>query len=80
MKPDYLFAGANSDGVTWWVLELKGANEAIVTKDKNGTYRFSSVANEGVIQLNQYLDYCYTNQELIKDAYGINSFTEPKGI
>lgn len=80
LKPDYLFAGDNSDGVTWWILELKGANENIWIEDKNGDFRFSGAANKGVNQLTRYIDYCTINQGAIRDAYGIDSFTEPKGI
>lgn len=80
LKPDYLFAGDNSDGVTWWILELKGANENIWIEDKNGDFRFSDTANRGINQLNRYTDYCTTNQAAIRDTYKITSFTEPKGV
>ncbi len=80
MKPDYLFAGENSDGITWWVLELKGANESIWIEDKNGDFRFSDAANRGINQLTRYIDYCTTNQETIRGAYKVTTFTEPKGI
>jgi hypothetical protein len=80
LKPDYLFAGENSDGITWWVLELKGANETILIEDKNGDFRFGDAANRGINQLTRYIDYCTTNQETIRGAYGITTFTEPKGV
>lgn len=80
LKPDYLFAGENSDGITWWVLELKGANETIWIEDKNGDFRFGDAANRGINQLTRYIDYCTSNQETIRGAYGITTFTEPKGI
>lgn len=80
LKPDYLFAGDNSDGVTWWILELKGVNENVWFEDKNGDFRFSDAANRGVNQLTRYIDYCTTNQGTIRDAYGITSFIEPRGI
>lgn len=80
LRPDYLFAGDNSDGITWFVLELKGANENIWHKDKNGDFRYSDAANRGLNQLTRYIDYCITNQQTIRDAYEISSFTDPKGI
>ena len=80
LKPDYLFAGDNSDGVTWWILELKGANEDIWIEDKSGDFRFSDAANRGINQITRYIDYCTEHQGAIRDAYGITSFTEPKGI
>ncbi len=80
LQPDYLFAGDNSDGITWWVLELKGANEDIWIEDKNGDFRFSDAANRGVNQLTRYIDYCTTHQAAIRDALEITTFTEPKGI
>lgn len=69
LKPDYLFAGDNSDGITWWLLELKGANENVWIEDKNGEFRFSDAANRGVNQLSRYIDYCTTNQETLRGAF-----------
>lgn len=80
-RPDYLFAGDNSDGITWWVLELKSANdkEKVWIEDKNG-FRFSDAANRGINQLTRYIDYCTVSQETIRTAFDITTFTEPKGI
>ncbi|MBV8887514.1 MAG: hypothetical protein JO235_26440 [Chroococcidiopsidaceae cyanobacterium CP_BM_RX_35] len=47
---------------------------------RNGDFRFSDSANRGINQLARYIDYCITNQETIRDAFDISTFTEPKGI
>lgn len=78
--PDYLLAGKNSDGIQWSVLELKGANEKVWNKDKNGNFTFTSTANKGFNQLTRYIDYCATHQATIREQFELPSFSEPKGI
>jgi hypothetical protein len=53
--PDYLLAGANSFGVEWFVLELKGADKRAFTKRGKRTL-LSADANKGVCQLLNYID------------------------
>lgn len=78
--PDYLVAGKNSDGIQWFILELKGANEKIWSKDKNGDFAFSPTTNKGFNQLTRYIDYCTTKQSTIREQFELPSFSEPKGV
>lgn len=73
--PDYLVAGANSDGVAWWVLELKGC-EAKVFSNRG----FSTTANRGIVQLLEYIDVCSELQSTLRDQLGLKGFREPRGI
>lgn len=61
MIPDYILAGKNSDGISWYVLELKGANENIF-KNSGERLCFSSTTNKGYFQLLEYLDHCSKSQ------------------
>jgi len=77
--PDYVVAGANSDGVSWYVLELKGANEkAFISNGKR--VHLSSVANKGVCQLIEYIDVSTRSQSYLRDEIGLKGYREPKGI
>ncbi len=79
LKPDYLFAGDSSDGLAWFVLELKGAGERIFD-ERSGRLAFSNCANSGVFQLLDYIDYCTENQVFLQQTLGIKEFREPRGI
>jgi hypothetical protein len=79
MIPDYVLAGANSDGVSWWVLELKGPNQkAFVTRNKR--IFLSSEANRGVCQLMSYIDVSTRSQSYLRDELKLSGYREPKGI
>jgi hypothetical protein len=80
--PDYLLAGASSNGVEWFVLELKGANEKAFRKggksDKN--VYLSPKANEGICQLLNYIDYASRDQGHLRDGLKLTGFREPCGV
>jgi hypothetical protein len=78
-KPDYLLGGKNSDGFHWCVVELKGPNERLF-KRSGKDIAFSSVANKGICQLLQYIDYCSANPMYIRDHFKLNEFREPRGF
>jgi hypothetical protein len=82
LKPDYLLGGKNSDGFHWCVTELKGPQDKLFKRanDDRRTISFSSVANEGVCQLLQYMDYCSSSQAYFRDHFGLNDFKEPRGF
>ena len=82
LKPDYLFGGKNSDGFFWCVAELKGPQDRIFRRasDDRKTVAFSAVANEGICQLLQYMDYCTSTQSYFRDHFGLNNFRDPRGI
>ena len=77
--PDYLIAGANSDGVTWWVLELKGC-EARAFSSSSSSHSLSPTANRGVVQLLEYIDVCSETQSNLRDQLGLKGFREPRGV
>jgi hypothetical protein len=77
--PDYLVAGANSNGVTWWVLELKGC-DAKVFSPASSSPCLSPEANRGVIQVLKYIDVCAEIQSHLRDQLGLVGLREPRGI
>lgn len=77
--PDYLIAGANSDGVSWWVLELKGCDTRAFS-NSSSSHCLSPSANRGVIQLLEYIDACAEAQSYLRDQLGLKGFREPRGI
>lgn len=78
--PDYLIAGDNSDGVTWWVVELKSPNDKLYKKDKQGFITETSKLSKGLSQLQNYIDFCIKHQSYIRDTLGVTSFKAPYGI
>lgn len=77
--PDYLMAGASSNGVDWFVLELKGADKRAFVKNGNHI-SLSSDANRGVCQLIAYIDASSRDQAYLRDGLQLLGFREPKGI
>src|SRR5207244_3921865 len=81
LRPDYIVGGVGSDGISWVVLELKGANDRIFVCDRDGKgLRLSAAANRGLCQLLAYLDYCAANQAYLREFLNTRSFREPAGI
>ena len=79
MIPDYIMAGSNSEGLSWWILELKGANhKAFAIKGKR--VYLSQEANKGVCQLLAYIDASARAQSYLRDEMKLKDFREPKGI
>jgi hypothetical protein len=78
--PDYLFAGDSSDGVTWWVVELKSPRHRLFTENKDASVRQSAALIDGTNQLRSYIEFCERNQGYIRDVLGLRSFTSPYGI
>lgn len=77
--PDYLVAGASSDGLTWCVLELKGPDAEIFSRS-GSPKAFSSEANRGILQLLEYIDVCAENQAYLRDQAGLRGLREPRGL
>lgn len=75
--PDFLIAGANSDGIQWFVVELKSPKDKLFNEKGDC---FSSIANKGLNQLAGYLKFCTEHQNTLRDTYGIQDFTTPNGI
>lgn len=79
LKPDYIVGGKNSDGFTWYVVELKGPDESIFAESKDRVY-FSNTANKGIFQLLEYIDYCSEAQGYLRDTLHLKDFREPRGL
>lgn len=77
--PDYLMAGANSDGVQWFVLELKGADKHAFAKAGSHVL-LSSDANRGICQLVNYIDSSSRDQAYLRDGLELSGFREARGI
>ncbi|MFQ5685403.1 MAG: Shedu anti-phage system protein SduA domain-containing protein [Candidatus Scalindua sp.] len=77
--PDYILGGLSSNGLEWYVLELKGANQKIL-KETNNILCFSSDANKAICQVIEYIDYCTEAQAYLRDTLKLKDFREPKGL
>jgi len=77
--PDYLMSGENSEGTSWWVLELKGPGEKIFS-GVGENIRLSKVANEGLLQIHKYVDFCKEHQSSMREALKLKNFSVPTGI
>jgi hypothetical protein len=77
--PDYLISGINSAGISWYVVELKGAKEKMFA-GSGSILRLSKTANQGILQLLRYLDFCAEHQTVLRDAFKLEGFREPHGI
>jgi hypothetical protein len=77
--PDFIVGGCNSDGFSWFVLELKGADQKMLQESNNYLY-FSPTVNKAVGQIIEYLDYCASAQSYLRDSLHLTGFREPKGL
>ena len=71
--PDFLVGGRNSYGITWYVIELKGAQHKLFTKSNGGLY-LSNVANKGLCQVLEYMHFCNKAQSTLRDVLKLNGF------
>lgn len=77
--PDFLIGGKNSDGWSWYVVELKGPSQTLFSQSNDDTY-FSSELNKGLCQLLEYIDFCSEEQSILRDAFKLMNFREPYGL
>lgn len=78
--PDYLFAGDNSDGVTWWIVELKSPKDSLYKENGDGRIVETDKLRDAISQVDDYIKYCTEQQGFIREALGLTSFTSPYGI
>ncbi len=78
--PDFILGGKSSDGFSYWVAELKGANQQLFTINSNNEVYFTSEMNKAVCQLLEYIDFCSEHQAVLRDEFKLKSFREPNGI
>jgi hypothetical protein len=79
LKPDLIVGGNNSDGFTWAVVELKGA-DARVFRSSRGRLAFTSDTNQAVFQLLEYLDYASGAQSYLRENLRLKDFRQPQGV
>ncbi len=77
--PNWIVCIENSDGLSWWILELKKPTQKIFS-GAGRNWSFSSYVNKGISQLLRYIDFCTEHQSLLRDALKLKGFREPKGI
>ncbi|MDX8399796.1 MAG: DUF4263 domain-containing protein [Gallionellaceae bacterium] len=71
--PDFLVGGKNSFGITWYVVELKGAEHPIFT-NSGGGLSLSKQANRGLCQVLEYMNFCNTAQGYLRDTLKLHGF------
>jgi hypothetical protein len=77
--PDFIVGGCNSCGFGWFVLELKGADQQVLTESDNYLH-FSSTVNRAIGQVVEYLDYCASAQSFLRDSLCLTDFVGAKGL
>ena len=77
--PDFLVGGRNSFGITWYVVELKGAQHKLFTESKGSIY-LSSTANKGMCQVLEYMHFCNSAQAMLRDVLKLNDFVSAEGF
>lgn len=77
--PDYLISGENSDGVNWWVLELKAPGDKLFA-GTGRSIRLSDTANRGLAQIHQYISFCVEQQAALRESLQLKDFSAPSGI
>lgn len=75
--PDFLLCGSSSNGTEWFAIELKGPQAKLF--NNKGT-AFSPDANEGIVQLVDYVDYINRNISTIRTTLEIPNLNPVKGI
>jgi hypothetical protein len=50
------------------------------SRNRAGNISLSSIANRGICQLLQYIDYCSAAQSYLRDTLKLKEFREPKGF
>lgn len=78
--PDFIVCGKNSDGLSYWVVEIKSPNESLFTANNANEIYFSSEVNKGICQLIEYVDFCNEQQALLRDLYKFEGIREPNGL
>ena len=77
--PDFLVGGKNSFGISWYVVELKGAQHKLFSKSRGSLY-LSTVANRGLCQVLEYMHFCNTAQSMLRDVLKLKDFVSAKAF
>lgn len=79
LVPDYLIAAKSSDGLTWWVVELKGPGEKLY-KEVGGRIVETPALQQGLAQLQEYISWCDANASSLRELLGLKDFIRPRGV
>lgn len=77
--PDFLVGGKNSFGITWYVVELKGAGHNLFTKSGGNLY-LSNTANRGLCQVLEYMHFCNSSQSYLRDSLKLVGFVSAEAF
>lgn len=77
--PDFLVGGKNSFGITWYVVELKGAKHKLFVESKGAIY-LSSTANKGLCQVLEYMHFCNSAQAMLRNVLKLHGFVSAEGF
>jgi hypothetical protein len=74
--PDFLAVASNSDGYTWWVIELKRADEHFVNSRGDA---LTTMGNKALLQCAAYLDQLDNYVDMVRSLMGVPQLGSPKG-
>ncbi|GEM_PF-2492733 len=74
--PDFLVVARNSDGYTWWIVELKRADQLFANRQGDA---LTPMANKALIQCASYLDHFNNYIDMIRSLIGLPDLGRPKG-
>lgn len=77
--PDYLVSARNSEGRSWWLIELKSPTTKVFAGSGQRA-RLSEAANIGVTQLLSYWEHCVRNQSALATLLGLSNFAFPNAV
>jgi len=77
--PDFIVGGKNSFGITWYVVELKGAEHSLFTKSGGNLY-LSNTANRGLCQVLEYMHFCNSSQSYLRDTLKLFEFVSAEAF
>lgn len=78
LVPDFMVAASNSDGESWWLVELKAPTAPIFSG--SSAHRLSRETNGGITQLLEYLEHGTAHQGELRSVLGLTGFKFPKGV
>jgi len=77
--PDFLIGGKNSCGISWYVIELKGASHKLFSYSGK-KLRLSNVANLGLMQVLEYMHFCNTSQSYLRETMKFSELSYVDGF
>ncbi|MDQ6982404.1 MAG: DUF4263 domain-containing protein [Mariprofundus sp.] len=77
--PDFLVGGKNSFGITWYVVELKGAEHKLFTSSGKKLY-LSGTANMGLCQVLEYMHFCNISQSMLRETMKLSELSYAEGF